>query len=165
MELLMDTSDSNLPMNEKRHEVFLQELLHILGEVDSELSVTFVGDEQIQELNRTYRGVDAVTDVLSFSLREGEVVGQQRALGDIVISVEAAERQAQTYGHSLEDELEELLFHGVIHLMGYDHESQPEEWKKQEKKLIDGLLQAKVEYVPKGLLLGEEPNQEGGTIH
>ncbi|WP_018923721.1 rRNA maturation RNase YbeY [Salsuginibacillus kocurii] len=99
----------------------------------SELSVTFVSDESIQELNWTYREKDAPTDVLSFALNEGEEealnVDQDipDLLGDIVISVPRAKQQAEEYGHSFERELGFLAVHGFLHLLGYDHETEAEE--------------------------------------
>ncbi len=90
-----------------------------------ELSILLTNDEQIAELNRQYRGIDAPTDVLSFSQLEGEQVADGDAdhvvLGDIVISVETAARQASERGCSTEDEIELLMVHGLLHLLGYDH--------------------------------------------
>lgn len=98
-----------------------------------EVSVTFVNDEQIQALNRTYREVDRSTDVLSFALEEGEAMPEIHdehlplILGDIIIAVPTAERQAQTYGHSFTREVGFLAVHGFLHLCGYDHGSKDEE--------------------------------------
>ena len=83
----------------------------------AEISVTFVDDERIHELNREYRNVDRSTDVLSFPLGENGAC----LLGDIVISVETAVRQAETYGHSLQREIGFLTVHSMLHLLGYDH--------------------------------------------
>ncbi|HHY67375.1 MAG TPA: rRNA maturation RNase YbeY, partial [Alicyclobacillus sp.] len=102
-----------------------------------------VDDERIHELNRDYRGVDRPTDVLSFAMREGEGEPVQteegrELLGDIVISVETAERQANQYGHSLRRELAFLAVHGFLHLLGYDHQSPEQErvmFGKQEEVL------------------------------
>lgn len=109
----------------------------------AELSVVLVDDERIRELNRDYRGVDRPTDVLSFAMREGEGEPVQteegrELLGDIVISVETAERQANQYGHSLRRELAFLAVHGFLHLLGYDHQSPEQErvmFGKQEEVL------------------------------
>lgn len=97
-----------------------EKILNILGVKNAELSILITGDEEIRELNRTYRGKDRPTDVLSFP--DGDVVEGRLILGDIVISLETAQRQAKELGHSLEEEVERLLTHGVIHLLGYDHE-------------------------------------------
>ncbi|MBX6395245.1 MAG: rRNA maturation RNase YbeY [Alicyclobacillaceae bacterium] len=135
----------------------LEEAARREGVSDAEVSVTLVDDRRIWELNREYRGVDRPTDVLSFAMREGEeepVLGEdgRELLGDIIISVETAERQAREYGHSLERELAFLAVHGFLHLLGYDHQS-PEE---------EGVMFAKQEEVLTALGLvrgnpGEEP--------
>lgn len=86
----------------------------------------FTDDKFIRSLNNKYRGIDKPTDVLSFSLKEGAVkfleVESDKLLGDIIISVETAQRQADTLNHSIEKELTVLLIHGLLHLTGYDHE-------------------------------------------
>lgn len=92
----------------------------------AEISVTFVDDERIHELNREFRNVDRSTDVLSFPLGENGVYDKNPEngaclLGDIVISVETAVRQAETYGHSLQREIGFLTVHSMLHLLGYDH--------------------------------------------
>jgi probable rRNA maturation factor len=98
-----------------------------------ELSLTITDDATIQELNATYRDIDKPTDVLSFPLlnpgEEGGFILPPDApvhLGDIVISFPRAKEQAQEYGHSLERELGYLTVHGVLHLLGYDHEDEAE---------------------------------------
>lgn len=98
-----------------------------------EVGVTLVDDEAIRELNRDYRGVDAPTDVLSFSQLEGEHLPAAALpadypvpIGDIVISIPRMQQQAGEYGHSDEREFGFLLVHGLLHLLGYDHED-PEE--------------------------------------
>jgi len=100
----------------------------------AELSVTIVTNDQIQEINREYRGKDQPTDVLSFALEEmgeGEVAIQGEdlpiTLGDIIISVEKAQEQAEEYGHSFQRELGFLAVHGFLHLLGYDHMTEEEE--------------------------------------
>lgn len=92
----------------------------------AEISVTFVDDVRIHELNKQYRNVDRSTDVLSFPLGEDGVYDKDLdtgacLLGDIVISVETAVRQAESYGHTLQRELGFLTVHSMLHLLGYDH--------------------------------------------
>jgi probable rRNA maturation factor len=100
----------------------LTKLLRSLGLQNAELSVMFVGDRAMRTLNRTWLGKDRTTDVLSFSLQEGRSLHiQPLMLGDIVISVPVAGRQASAAGHSLATEMERLLVHGLVHLLGYDH--------------------------------------------
>lgn len=93
-----------------------------------EISVRFVDDEEIQRLNRSYRNKDASTDVLSFPMGEnGEydvnLDTGAKILGDIVISLEHAVKQADMYGHSLQREIGFLTVHSMLHLLGYDHEA------------------------------------------
>jgi conserved hypothetical protein TIGR00043 len=102
--------------------------LEVLGLSKVELSIALVSDAQIKRLNKRYRNKDKPTDVLSFPI--GEKVEDWLILGDIVISVDTAKRQAQELGHSLEEELKRLLVHGLVHLLGYDHELGGEEEKK-----------------------------------
>ncbi len=92
----------------------------------AEVSVTFVDDERIHSLNKEYRDVDSSTDVLSFPLGENGVYDKNNdtganLLGDIVISIPTAVRQAETYGHSLQREIGFLTVHSMLHLLGYDH--------------------------------------------
>ncbi len=92
----------------------------------AEISVTFVDDEHIHELNKLHRNVDSSTDVLSFPLGEDGVYDKNIdtgacILGDIVISVETAVRQAEEYGHTLQREIGFLTVHSMLHLLGYDH--------------------------------------------
>ncbi|GMA60023.1 hypothetical protein GCM10025859_04630 [Alicyclobacillus fastidiosus] len=95
-------------------------------DVTGEVSVLYVDDKEIHELNRTYRDVDRPTDVLSFAMTEGEDdfpnFDAPTMLGDIVISVDKAREQAAEYNHSLEREMAFLLVHGFLHLNGYDHQ-------------------------------------------
>jgi probable rRNA maturation factor len=95
-------------------------------EKPAELSILLTDDEEIHELNRQYRGIDRPTDVLSFSQIEGEDFtssDESVQLGDIVISVETAQRQADARGRLLSEELELLVAHGVLHLLGYDDQT------------------------------------------
>lgn len=117
--------------------VVAQRLLVALGERDSSLSLTLLDDDGIREINREHRGQDKPTDVLSFPAFEPSVMlslskhsrsfGQEeRMLGDVVISIDTARRQAADYDASLRDELHRLLVHGIAHVMGHDHQ-QPQE--------------------------------------
>lgn len=97
-----------------------------------EVSVTFVDNDTIQELNREHRNKDSATDVLSFAMLEGEEMadlpeGEPLPLGDIIISLERCQEQAADYGHSYERELGFLTAHGMLHLLGYDHQTPEEE--------------------------------------
>ena len=98
-------------------------ILSLIGLDGAELSMLLTGDREIHDLNLRYRGKDKPTDVLSFPQDDTQPAeGAPRVLGDVVISVETTERQAVEKGHSFERELTILLIHGVLHLIGYDHE-------------------------------------------
>lgn len=138
MSLIIDFLDETDEVSEAYFKQ-LEELLNFTArkeevQAGSELSVTFVSNEQIQSINKEYRGKDYATDVISFALEEMgegelEIIGEgiPRFLGDIIISVKKAEEQAMEYGHSFERELGFLAVHGLLHLLGYDHETEEEE--------------------------------------
>ena len=109
----------------------------------AELSVTVTDDETVCSLNREYAGEDAVTDVLSFSQREGEEFavppGGVPPLGEVIIAYPQAARQARERGHTADEEVTRLLIHGILHLLGYDH-AEPEEERRmraREEELVE----------------------------
>lgn len=101
-----------------------------------EFNIIFVNNEKIHEINKAYRGIDRITDVISFALEDGEKVSlDHRVLGDIYISIDKAYSQALEYGHSNLREICFLAIHGLLHLLGYDHDTKEKEevmFKKQE---------------------------------
>lgn len=105
---------------------------------DYEVSVSFVGDDEIHELNRDYRGVDRTTDVLSFPM-DDEFTNM---LGDIVININKVIEQAKEYGHSEKREISYLTVHSTLHLMGFDHE---EEEDKKEMRAVEDRVMEKLE--------------------
>jgi len=108
------------------------------------VGVVFVSDRAIRRLNRDWRGIDKPTDVLSFAMREGEgPAGGSPSLGDVVISVDTAARQAAELGHSFDEEVERLLVHGLLHLFGYDHREAAERRRMQamERRLLRVIRQ------------------------
>jgi len=110
-------------------------LLQSIGLPDAELSILFIGDRAMRSLNRRYRGVDRTTDVLSFPFREGNIANKLTdMLGDIVISVPAAHRQARAAGYELSHEIDRLLVHGLAHLLGYDHANDTQEARRMLRK-------------------------------
>ncbi|MCS7171587.1 MAG: rRNA maturation RNase YbeY [Aquificaceae bacterium] len=118
----------------------LNRLLEAEGLKGVEISLYLTDDHTIKRLNKTYRGKDKPTDVLSFLFNEH--VDRYRFLGEIVISVDTAERQAKEFGHSMQDEIKRLLVHGFVHLLGYDHELGKEEekvFKEIEERLMGHL--------------------------
>lgn len=99
---------------------------------DLEVNVSFVDDENMRALNRQWRGVNSATDVLSFAAFEGEaVVGAERFVGDVVISLERACAQAAAHEHAPLDEIAVLVAHGLLHLLGLDHERGHDEALRQ----------------------------------
>ena len=103
------------------------------------VSILFTDDKEIHRLNREYRGKDKPTDVLSFSQLEGEgAVGD--SLGDIVISLVTASKQAEEFGVTEQEEVGRLLVHGLLHLYGYDHEGVSEEEAEEMFRLQDSIL-------------------------
>ena len=119
------------------NDVFLQ-----FQNSDKVFNIIFVDDEKIREINRTYRKIDKVTDVISFALNDGEALTklpeEEVELGDIFINTAQAKRQAAKYKHSVKREIAFLSVHGYLHLSGYDHISPEDEelmTKKQEEIL------------------------------
>lgn len=105
-----------------------------------ELSIHLVGDKKIRQLNKNYRKNDQITDVISFAFGEGKKIGQSEDIGDIFISLPQVCRQAKEFGIMVEEELARMLIHGLLHLLGYDHQTIVEEKrmiKLQEKILKD----------------------------
>jgi len=134
-----------------------EKLLRKIGREDLELSVVLTDDETIKELNKNWRGKDKPTDILSFPQDfpplefEGDLSPEEelkrslegckncRVLGDIVISVDRAKKQAEEYGWTFEDELKRLLLHGFVHLLGFDHETS-EEAERKFKRIENFLM-------------------------
>lgn len=116
-------------------------MLEALELPDAELSILLCDDPTIHELNKVYRKKDKPTDVLSFALREGEL-GERAGdlLGDVVLSLPTAERQAKTAEHSVKTEVFLLLAHGLLHLLGWDHRTEAED--KRMRREVDRLVKA-----------------------
>lgn len=116
---------------------------------DGDITIVLTDDAQLHELNRDYLGVDAPTDVLSFPASETDPETGARYLGDILISVPRAEEQARAAGHPLESEVQLLVVHGTLHLLGYDHAEADEKtkmWKAQAEILeAIGLFGIKIQ--------------------
>ena len=108
----------------------VEKMLDVIGKADSSVTVAFVSDKKIRELNLKFRRIDKATDVLSFpsDSSDGEI-------GDIAISIETAARQAKQSGLTLDGEISQLLLHGLLHLSGYDHETDNGEMNRLELRL------------------------------
>lgn len=128
----------------KRAAQLARAVLNRIGEPEAVLTISFIRDPQMRQLNRDYRGLDEPTDVLSFAYHEAEealeVAELAHHLGDLVISVETAERYAGELGLSFAREIEHLVIHGVLHLAGYDHETDHGEMNRLERRLRKQLL-------------------------
>lgn len=109
-----------------------ERILNALDCSDGELSLVLTDDKEMADLNERFRGVDEPTDVLSFPMREGEFGDiAPHMLGDVVISVDTAQAMAQTARCTLDEVLDLLLIHGILHLLGHDH-GEPEEARSME---------------------------------
>ncbi len=112
--------------------------LDLSGASDADLTLVLTGDEQIQALNRDFLGADAPTDVLSFPADESDPETGRRYLGDVIVSLPRAAEQAAARGHGLDAEVQLLVVHGVLHLLGHDHAEADEKarmWAAQAKVL------------------------------
>lgn len=111
-------------------------IFKLLDCMDNELSIVFTDDEHIKRLNRQYLGKNKATNVLSFSLREGDYFDiNPQIMGDIVISVDTAEKDARKGNLTFQQEIDFLIIHGILHLLGYNHENtSPEKAKEMTKK-------------------------------
>ena len=131
-----------------RAEHSLGEILKTLDNEGREISLTFVDDEGITGINRQYLGRNYPTNVIAFSMNDGEFGDiNPNILGDIIISTETAIRDAKAGDLSLEDEIDYLMIHGVLHLLGYDHElpGEAEEMKEKEKEIFFTLKKYHIE--------------------
>ncbi len=121
---------SSAALRSRQVRVIAEKMLQHLGRAEHELSILLTDDAFIQTLNAAHRGKDRPTDVLAFPQNEDEgmpTVLDHGLLGDVVISLDTAERQARGRKHSLVDEVAFLLAHGILHLVGYDHQTDAEE--------------------------------------
>lgn len=104
------------------------------GEKDFEL--LFVESGEMREINREYRGMDKTTDVLSFPLSESDTIGY---IGSVIIDIETAKKVSDELGHAINDEIDLLLVHGILHLLGYDHEEDSGEMYEKEREILTEL--------------------------
>lgn len=148
MEILLNNEQTEYDVD-SLHPLIMQAFTEVLKReslsTEVEVGLTFVDDEYIRELNRDYRGKDTPTDVLSFPQDDDDgfvsVPGMPRLLGDIIISMPRAVEQAETYGHSVEREVVYLAVHGMLHLLGYDHEDEEgrSEMRRREEAVMEAL--------------------------
>ncbi len=159
MKVYIKNQQRLIKVNQQRIRSLLKKAFRLLGLHKAELSILFVNDRAIKLLNRTFRGVDKTTDVLSFpqSLRpfnsplgkggyrgvfKSALCNPHVALGDIVINLQRAKRQAIEQGITLNEEIKRLTIHGLLHLLGYDHEKsryQKDKMESKERELLKAL--------------------------
>ncbi len=119
-----------------------KQILNALGYDAHEISIVITDNTQIRQLNKQYRGIDKPTNVLAFSMMEGEHSDiSPRLLGDVVISCEQAGKEAENADISLSERMSQLLIHGILHLIGFDHETTSSDARKMEDKSLELLRQ------------------------
>ena len=151
MPVHMQSQVRRITFDQARLERSAQAILADVGEASAELGILFVGDQRMKGLNRRYRGKDRTTDVLAFAMREARMPHAVRfapdMLGDVVISVPTAWKQAIEAGRSLDEELAWLLIHGILHLCGYDHERSEKEARRMHRR--ERMIQRSIARAPK----------------
>jgi probable rRNA maturation factor len=149
MAILIKNQQKKEKVNLPRVRKTLRKILESLGIEDKEISVLLVDDDGIREINREYLNRDHPTNVISFSMMEGEFGELNPSiLGDIIISVETARRDALKEDIPFDDEIDYLLIHGLLHLLGYDHEgsqSEAEKMKEKEREIFFDLKKYTIE--------------------
>ena len=149
MNVIMSTCPEELEFSleiEENVRVAAEKTAELYDVPNAEVSITLTNNEYIHKLNLEYRKIDRPTDVLSFALNESEEPDVEggpdvNVLGDIIISVERANEQAEEYGHSLKREMAFLTVHGMLHLLGYDHmeEEERKEMEEEQRYVMEKL--------------------------
>ena len=144
MEIYYDDRQDDIEITEEIKNLIEKSIAAVLKieklDENVEVSVSFVGDDEIRDLNREYRGVDKSTDVLSFPM-DDEFIIDNRILGDVIINTRRVMEQAEELGHSNERELSYLTVHSILHLLGYDHmeDEDKKEMREREKLAMKEL--------------------------
>ena len=142
--ILIDNRQKQCKVSKPKIRKTAQALLNALGSPDGELSIVIADDPQIQALNHQYLNRPGPTNVIAFPMRDGKFPDiNPNMLGDVVISVDTAAREAKDLGIDFEERFNFLLIHGILHLFGYDHETNKKNERKMEKKSEElyGLIQ------------------------
>ncbi|MBO8136711.1 MAG: rRNA maturation RNase YbeY [Desulfotomaculum sp.] len=148
MPVLVNNLQDNIELQQEwvnAAEKVIEKALALHERSGAEVSLVFVDDAYIHQLNRTYRGVDKPTDVLSFAMEEGEEIPEaedsRQLMGDIIISLQTAQSQAREYGHSMVREIAFLSVHGALHLLGYDHQGEEDTqvMRQMEERILTEL--------------------------
>ncbi|MGD0279333.1 MAG: rRNA maturation RNase YbeY [Smithella sp.] len=144
MKIQIENRQTRIKIRRRKIRSMVLDILRILDCRDKEISISFVDDETIKQLNKQYMGRDKATNVLSFSLQEGECGGiNPQILGDIIISIQTAQRDAIKGRLTIEQEIDFLIIHGILHLLGYNHENttkkETSRMRQKEKELFDKI--------------------------
>jgi probable rRNA maturation factor len=144
MKLQIENSQSKIKIDKRMIRSTVLKILKNLDCADKEISLSFVDDEKIKQLNKQYLGKDKATNVLSFSLLEGEYGNiNPQILGDIIVSVETAQRDSLYGKLTIDQEIDFLIIHGILHLLGYNHENTTEKetkiMRQKEKELFHAI--------------------------
>ena len=135
MEVQIDNRQDNHRISKKKIRQTATAVLNALEYPDAELSILIVDDQQIAQLNQEHLNRKGPTNVIAFPMRAGKFSEMApNLLGDVVISIETAFQEGQRGGLSMEERFDQLLIHGILHLLGYDHENTKSEARKMEKK-------------------------------
>ena len=142
MEILINNEFPEIKVDARKIEQQIGKVLTSLDCNEHEISILFIGDQGIRDLNNQFRDIDRPTDVLSFPQISEDELEAPRALvlGDVAISLETARCQSEEHGLSFEEELTLLLIHGILHLLGYDHEISNQEEKRMRSKTRELFL-------------------------
>ncbi|MFO7839104.1 MAG: rRNA maturation RNase YbeY [Desulfosalsimonadaceae bacterium] len=135
MTVLIDNRQNRFRLSTEQIRKPAQAILNALGSAEGELSVLLLDDAAIAGLNQQYLGRPGPTNVIAFPMGEGDFADiQPELLGDVVISVDTAAKEAEELGISLSERIRELLIHGILHLFGYDHETAEADARAMEEK-------------------------------
>lgn len=144
MKLQIKNSQNKIKIDKRNIRSTVLKILKTLDCADKEISLSFVDNENIKQLNKQYLGKDQATNVLSFSLQEGEYGDiNPQILGDIIVSVETAQRDALYGKLTIAQEIDFLIIHGILHLLGYNHENttkkETKKMQQKEKELFNAI--------------------------
>ena len=144
MKLQIKNSQNKIKIDKRNIRSTVLKILKTLDCADKEISLSFVDNENIKQLNKQYLGKDKATNVLSFSLQEGEYGDiNPQILGDIIVSVETAQRDALYGKLTIAQEIDFLIIHGILHLLGYNHENttkkETKKMQQKEKELFNAI--------------------------
>jgi probable rRNA maturation factor len=146
MDIVIQNRQRKYPLNERQIRRWVSDILKMQKEQGSEIGITFVNNRTIQRYNKDYRGKDTPTDVLSFPLRQRGAKDFLPLLGDIMISLEKTYGEAHLFYHGKSEHLLFLIIHGILHLLGYDHEQSRNEaikMKRREKAIFEAVYKGR----------------------